>query len=65
MALRLDPQVKAKMNALSDALGPSEEAPVGDVEARRLSGHRMMDHIAATSTPVDGVDSESFTVPGP
>jgi acetyl esterase/lipase len=64
MPLRLDPQVKTRMNALSDALGPSEEAPVGDVEARRLSGHRMMDHIAATSTPVDGVAAESFTVPG-
>ena len=64
MALRLDPAVKAKMDALTDALGPSEEAPVGDVAARRLSGHRMMDHIAATSTPVSGVAAESFTVPG-
>jgi acetyl esterase/lipase len=64
MPLRLDPQVKAKMAALSDALGPGEEAPVGDVEARRLSGHRMMDHIAATSAPVDGVAAESFAVPG-
>lgn len=64
MPLRLDPQVKAKMTALSDALGPSKEAPVGDVSARRLSGHRMMDHIAATTTPIDGVDTKIFTVPG-
>ncbi len=64
MGLRIDPQVKAKMKVLSDALGPSDEAPVGDVAARRLSGHRMMDHIAATTAPVDGVETESFTVPG-
>lgn len=56
--------MKAKLNALSDALGPRDEAPVGDVEARRESGHRMMDHIAATSAPVDGVDSESLTFVG-
>jgi len=64
MALRLDPEVKEKMTALSDTLGPSEEAPVGDVEARRLSGHRMMDHIAATTPPIDGVDVKPLTVPG-
>jgi acetyl esterase/lipase len=64
MPLRLDPQVKAKMKALSDALGPSEEAPVGDVGARRLSGHRMMDHIAATTAPIDGVEVRPLTVPG-
>jgi acetyl esterase/lipase len=52
------------MKVLSDALGPSDEAQVGDVAARRLSGHRMMDHIAATTAPVDGVETESFTVPG-
>jgi acetyl esterase/lipase len=64
MTLRLDPQVNAKMKALSKALGDTEEAAVGDVAARRLSGHRMMDYIAATSAPVDGVDTESFTLPG-
>jgi len=64
MGLRIDPQVKAKMKVLSDALGPSDEAQVGDVAARRLSGHRMMDHIAATTAPVDGVETESFAVPG-
>lgn len=63
VTLRLDPQVKAKLTALSDALGPSEDLPVGDVEARRESGHRMMDHIAATTAPVEGVDTETFTVP--
>ena len=64
MTLRLDPQVKVKMRALSDALGPSEEPPVGDVTARRAGGHRMMDHIAATTAPIDGVDSTPLTLPG-
>lgn len=64
MTLRLDPQVKAKMKALSDALGHSEEAPAGDVDARRTGGHRMMDHIAATAAPIDGVDSTPLTLPG-
>lgn len=64
MGLRVDPEVRAKMTELADALGSSEEAPVGDVAARRLSGRRMMDHIAATSAPVDGVDTESFTLTG-
>ncbi len=52
------------MRALSDALGPSEEPPVGDVTARRAGGHRMMDHIAATTAPIDGVDSTPLTLPG-
>lgn len=52
------------MTALTDALGPGVEAPVGDVEARRRSGHRMMDHIAATAAPVDGVDAEPVMLPG-
>lgn len=63
MALRLDPEVKAKITALSDALGSSEEFPVGEIAARRVSGHRMMDHIAATSAPVAGVEVETFTLP--
>ena len=64
MALALDPQVKAKMTALSDALGETVQAPVGDVETRRASGRRMMEHIAANAAPVEGVDTESFTLAG-
>ncbi len=52
------------MNALTEALGESASPPVGDVEARRRSGHRMLDHIAANAAPVDGVDAQSFSVPG-
>ncbi len=43
MALRLDPQVYAELAALVEALGETEESPVGDVEARRRGGHRMLD----------------------
>ena len=53
MAL-LDPQVHAQMAPLLEALGETETPPVGDVEARRISGHRMMDHVAATRQPARG-----------
>ena len=37
-------------------------APVGDVETRRINGHRMFDFIGATSAPIHGVDTDKFTV---
>ncbi len=52
------------MNSLTEALGESESPPVGDVAARRRSGHRMLDYIAANTGPTDGVDTRSFSVPG-
>ncbi len=55
MALRVDPQVRERMDRLTDALGESDDAPVGDVERRRINGHRMFDFIGATSAPVEGV----------
>ena len=58
MPLRIDPQVDTKLKSLTDALGETEEAPVGDVEARRRSGHRMMDYVADTAEPVEGVETE-------
>jgi acetyl esterase/lipase len=64
MVLRRDPQVHTKMTSLTEALGETEQAPVGDVVGRRRSGHRMMDYIAATAAPVDGVETESFAIPG-
>ena len=59
MALRLDPQVYTELAALVEALGETTESPVGDVEARRRGGHRMMDYVAANTTPADGVDTEN------
>ena len=63
MALRLDPAVRAQMDRLTDALGKTDAAPVGDVATRRVNGHRMFDFIAATSAPIHGVDTDKFTVP--
>jgi acetyl esterase/lipase len=63
MALRIDPQVRERMARLSHALGKSEELPVGDVETRRISGHRMFDYVGATTTPAEGVETEKFSVP--
>ena len=62
MALDIDPQVLAQMTPLLEALGEVEPPPVGDVEARRVNGHRMFDRVAATSAPPEGVDTEHFTL---
>ncbi len=55
MTLGIDEQVLAEMAPLFAALGDSEVAPVGDVEARRLSGHRMFDLVASGRAPAPGV----------
>ncbi len=62
MALRLDAQVRTALTAMVEALGETEESPVGDVEARRRGGHRMLDYVAANSTPADGVDTEEVSL---
>lgn len=63
MALSVDPQVQAQLASLVDALGMSEALPVGDVQSRRNNGHRMFDHIGATAAPVEGVDTDTFSLP--
>ncbi|RDH79134.1 alpha/beta hydrolase [Mycolicibacterium moriokaense] len=62
MALRIDPQVQEQMARITEALGEIDEAPVGDVETRRSNGHRMFDFIGSTSTPVDGVATDTVTI---
>jgi acetyl esterase/lipase len=62
MALRLDPQVYPLLSALVEELGETDPSPVGDVESRRRGGHRMMDIVAANTTPAAGVDTERFSV---
>ncbi len=56
MTLGIDEQVLAEMAPLFAAVGESEPAPVGDVEARRESGHRMFDLVASRRAPTAGVD---------
>ena len=54
MALRLDPRCGPDAHGLTDALGKTDAAPVGDVETRRINGHRMFDFVGATSAPIRG-----------
>ncbi len=62
MALEIDAQVLAELDTLSEAVGETETAPVGDVEARRINGHRMFDYVATTWRPVTGVEVDRHTV---
>lgn len=66
MTLGIDAQVLAEMAPLLAAVGDSEPAPVGDVESRRVSGHRMFDTVAAQRTPAPGVEvtGHSLTTEG-
>ena len=62
MALGIDAQVLKEMAPLLAAVGEAEDAPIGDVESRRLNGHRMFDTVAATRRPAPGVDLTRHTV---
>ena len=56
MVLALDAQVDAEMAPFLAALGDREQ-PVGDVNARRVNGHRMFDRVAASREPASGVEA--------
>ena len=62
MALGIDAQILAEMAPLLAELGESEPAAVGDVEARRISGHRMFDLVVSKRAPIAGVDTDHHTV---
>ena len=62
MALALDTQVLAELAPLLEALGEIESPPVGDVETRRVNGHRMFDYVAANWTPTAGVETTKHSV---
>ena len=53
MTLGIDEQVLAQMAPLFASLGDVEAAEVGDVDARRVNGHRMFDAVAAQPKPDD------------
>jgi acetyl esterase/lipase len=63
MALAVDPQVQAELAPLLEALGGVESPPIGDVETRRVNGHRMFDYVAARREPAPGVEVERYEVP--
>jgi acetyl esterase/lipase len=62
MALGIDAQVLAEMAPLLEVLGKIDSPPIGDVETRRASGHRMFDYIASTWKPVAGVQFDRHTL---
>jgi acetyl esterase/lipase len=62
MALGIDAQVLAELGPLLDAIGDVESPPIGDVEARRVNGHRMFDYVAKMWEPVPGVEVDRYTL---
>jgi acetyl esterase/lipase len=62
MAAGIDAQVLAEMVPLLEELGETDSPPIGDVETRRATGHRMFDYIASTWKPVAGVQLDRHTL---
>jgi acetyl esterase/lipase len=62
MALEMDAQVVAELAPLLAAIGEVEAPPIGDVESRRVNGHRMFDYVATTWKPVAGVEVDRHTM---
>jgi acetyl esterase/lipase len=62
MALGIDAQVLSELGPLLEAIGEIEPPPIGDVESRRVNGHRMFDSLADTWEPVAGVEIERHTL---
>lgn len=63
MTLVPDPEVMAELALLFAAVGEIEAPPIGDVQTRRLNGHRLFDYVAAQRTPAPGVEVERYQVP--
>jgi len=62
MPLGIDAQVLAELGPLLEAIGQTEPPPIGDVETRRVNGHRMFDYVATTWEPVPGVEVDKHTL---
>src|SRR6476620_3567900 len=62
MALGIDAQVLAELAPLLEAVGETEGPPIGDVETRRVRGHRMFDYVASTWATVAGVEVDRHTL---
>lgn len=62
MALAIDAQVMAELGPLLEAVGETEPPAIGDVESRRVNGHRMFDYVASTWEPVPGVEVDRHTL---
>lgn len=62
MALGIDAQVLSELGPLLEAIGETESPAIGDVESRRVNGHRMFDYVASTWEPVAGVQLDRHTL---
>jgi acetyl esterase/lipase len=62
MALGIDAQVLSELSPLLEAVGEAEPPAIGDVESRRVNGHRMFDYVASTWEPVPGVEVDRHTL---
>jgi acetyl esterase/lipase len=62
MALGIDAQVLAQLGPMMEAVGESEPLAIGDVDGRRVNGHRMFDYVASTWQPVPGVEVDRYTL---
>lgn len=62
MALGIDAQVATQLGLLMETLGTSDPPPIGDIETRRVAGHRMFDYVATTWRAADGVDVDRHTL---
>jgi acetyl esterase/lipase len=62
MALGIDAQVLAELAPLMEAVGESEPLAIGDVEGRRIDGHRMFDYVASTWQRVPDVEVDRHTL---
>jgi acetyl esterase/lipase len=62
MALGIDAQVLSELGPLLEAIGETESPAIGDVESRRVNGHRMFDYVASTWEPVPGVEVDRHTL---
>lgn len=62
MTLGIDAQILEEMAPLLAAVGEVDPAPVGDVETRRVNGHRMFDTVAGQRTPAAGVEVTQYSL---
>lgn len=62
MALQIDPQVLAQLGPVIAAAAEREPAAVGDVATRRSYAGRMFDQLAASRSPVTGVEVRAYAL---
>jgi acetyl esterase/lipase len=62
MALGIDAQVLERLGPLLEAAHGAEPPAIGDVDGRRVNGHRMFDAVAANWPAAAGVEVDTHTL---